>query len=105
MDVRRHEPAITGEWECMECGYIEEGHAGRSRRRPVRIAAPPQGPGVLPVRDDLDEDTGEAEPFEELVEDDESMTRDEGLCRSISITGYFRRTMPLAWLDDCKLAG
>ena len=27
-----HEPAITGEWECMECGYIEKGV--ESRRPP-----------------------------------------------------------------------
>jgi len=26
------EPAITGEWECMECGYIEKGV--ESRRPP-----------------------------------------------------------------------
>ncbi len=23
------EPAITGEWECMECGYIEKGVEAR----------------------------------------------------------------------------
>ena len=23
------EPAITGEWECMECGYIEQGIESR----------------------------------------------------------------------------
>jgi len=27
------EPAITGEWECMECGYIEKG---------VELRRPPQ---------------------------------------------------------------
>jgi hypothetical protein len=24
------EPAVTGEWECMECGYIEKGTEARS---------------------------------------------------------------------------
>jgi hypothetical protein len=64
-------PKITGEWECMECGYIEEGV--RSRRPAVcsECGAPENAFEFFPYEaydqsdeedwdsDDLDDDSGE----------------------------------------------
>ena len=37
---RRPEPELTGEWECMECGYIEAGVKARRPRECPECGAP-----------------------------------------------------------------
>jgi hypothetical protein len=64
------EPAITGEWECMECGYIEKGVEARRPPQCRECSAsaraleffPDEGWAEDTDNDDLDdEDDGEDE--------------------------------------------
>ena len=64
------EPAITGEWECMECGYIEKGIESRRPPQCRECSAsaraleffPDDGWAEGETTDDLDdEDDGEDE--------------------------------------------
>jgi hypothetical protein len=45
---------IAGEWECMECGYIEEGIKGRRPRRCPECDAPASALEFFPDEDDAD---------------------------------------------------
>ena len=60
-----------GEWECMECGYIEVGVETQPPQACPDCRAPRQALEFFPYGDDLDAHDGEDESFEELVEDDE----------------------------------
>ena len=62
------EPAITGEWECMECGYIEKGVESRRPSQCRECSASARALEFFPDDgwaegdDDLDdEDDGEDE--------------------------------------------
>jgi len=61
------EPAITGEWECMECGYIEKGVESRRPPQCRECSASARALEFFPDAgwaedDDLDdEDNGEDE--------------------------------------------
>jgi hypothetical protein len=63
-------PKITGEWECMECGYIEEGVRARRPAVCFECGAPQSALEFFPYEkrdrsdeedwdtDDLDDDSG-----------------------------------------------
>ena len=63
-------PKITGEWECMECGYIEEGVRARRPAVCFECGAPDKALEFFPYEqrdasveedwdaDDLDADSG-----------------------------------------------
>lgn len=70
-------PAPTGEWECMECGYIEEGVAARRPPECPDCGAPgqafeffPNEEDALDWRDRADETEDEDLPEEFEDEDD-----------------------------------
>ncbi|MBM4456507.1 MAG: hypothetical protein FJ011_01880 [Chloroflexi bacterium] len=70
-------PAVTGEWECMECGYIEEGAEARRPLKCPECDAPGSALEFFSYEDDdsIAQDTGEDEFFEE----DDDAFDDEGL--------------------------
>jgi hypothetical protein len=74
---------VTGEWECMECGYIEEGVEGRRPKQCPECEAPASALEFFPDEDDIDVDrvTGyedEDEEFEEYDEQEEELEEEEG---------------------------
>ncbi len=76
-------PDVTGEWECMECGYVEEGAETRRPTKCPECGAPATALEFFSygdeeqdwdsdedeVEDDLDEDELDEEDWED--EDDE----------------------------------
>jgi hypothetical protein len=68
---------VTGEWECMECGCIEEGSEGRRPRKCPECDAPASALEFFPDGDDADVDRvlgdeyDDEEPDEYEEEDDE----------------------------------
>jgi hypothetical protein len=56
---------VVGEWECMECGYIEEGVDGRRPKRCPECDAPPSALEFFPDEDDLGRDRAVGEEFED----------------------------------------
>ena len=66
-------PLVTGEWECMECGFIEEGTESRRPKACPECEAPASALEFFPYDEDkrdqgsLDED----DDYEELDEEDE----------------------------------
>ena len=63
----------AGEWECMECGYVEQGFEGRRPKRCPECDAPASALEFFSDEDDLiqdesDDDESDDEEFEE--EDD-----------------------------------
>ena len=72
-------PIVTGEWECMECGYIEEGTESRRPKACPECDAPASSLEFFPYDEDepdkdvLDEDDDYEEPYEEdELEEEES---------------------------------
>lgn len=65
--------AITGEWECMECGYIEEGSQARRPARCPECGAPANALEFFSYEDEEEEEDwgGEGWSDEEDLEDDE----------------------------------
>jgi hypothetical protein len=71
---------VTGEWECMECGYIEEGVRGRRPMKCPECDAPASALEFFPDADDVGFDRGvwdeyddeDADEFEEESEEEES---------------------------------
>lgn len=73
------EQAQSGEWECMECGYIEEGVRTKRPKVCPDCGAPSQALEFFPYGDD---DAGEwnevSEDLEDgLLEDDVDFDEDE----------------------------
>lgn len=66
-------PKITGEWECMECGYIEEGVRVRRPAACFECGAPENALEFFPYekRDKADEEDWDADDL-----DDESSKHD-----------------------------
>jgi hypothetical protein len=64
------EPAITGEWECMECGYIEKGIESRHPPQCRECSASARALEFFP-------DDGWAEGIEDDDLDDEDDGEDE----------------------------
>lgn len=67
--------SAQGEWECMECGYIEVGVETQPPQDCPDCHAPLEALEFFPYEDDLYEDAlsegePEEEPSEELDEDD-----------------------------------
>ena len=72
-------PKLTGEWECMECGYIEEG--GRARRPAVcfECGAPEKALEFFPYEnndtsadEDWDADDLDADSSKHYAEEDDT---------------------------------
>jgi hypothetical protein len=69
---------VAGEWECMECGYIEEGIEGRRPKKCAECDAPASALEFFPDEDDanLDRVAGEGyddEDFEEYGEEETTL--------------------------------
>ena len=72
----KHGGSAQGEWECMECGYIEVGVETQPPQACPECDAPLEALEFFPYEDalyegDLYEDDRVEEPLEELYEDDE----------------------------------
>jgi len=61
------EPVATGEWECMECGYVEEGVKTQRLLACPDCSAPAQALEFFPYEDDEDDSDWEEEGFEDEV--------------------------------------
>jgi predicted nucleic acid-binding Zn-ribbon protein len=61
-------PAATGEWECMECGYVEEGVAARRPQVCPDCGAPAEAFEFFSF-EDAEEEWEEADEEEDLDED------------------------------------
>ena len=67
--------AHSGEWECMECGYIEQGVRSRRPRECPDCGAPTQALEFFPFEGDGADGPDEPPPDDEDIFEDE----DEGL--------------------------
>jgi hypothetical protein len=77
MDQFDSVPAATGEWECMECGYVEEGTQTRRPKECPECSAPGTAFEFFANDDEDDEwDLGD-ELDDELGEEDEDSSDDE----------------------------
>jgi hypothetical protein len=67
---------VTGEWECMECGYIEEGIKERRPKRCPECDAPASALDFFPDEDDADIHRAWVDEYEdeELEEDGDQET-------------------------------
>lgn len=64
--------SAMGEWECMECGFIEEGTEAKRPKRCAECGAPASALEFFPYDDDADWRQVESEDlFEEEFEDEE----------------------------------
>lgn len=68
-------PAATGEWECMECGHIEEGVVARRPRECPECGAPAEAFEFFSFEDEDEWEDQAAEDEEDLDEgfDDEDV--------------------------------
>lgn len=67
----KREGGAQGEWECMECGYIEVGVETEPPEACPDCHAPLEALEFFPYENDLDGYDGGDESLEELYEDDE----------------------------------
>ena len=68
-------PAATGEWECMECGYIEEGVQTRRPKECPECGAP--GTAFEYFASDDDDDDGWDDEDELDESEDEEVEEDD----------------------------
>jgi hypothetical protein len=72
----------AGEWECMECGYIEEGVERRRPKQCPECDAPASALEFFPDEDDADVDRAWSDETDEWGEDtaldDEQSDEEEG---------------------------
>jgi hypothetical protein len=69
---------VLGEWECMECGYIEEGIRARRPKRCPECDAPASALDFFPYEDDADSELGVSLDYDEdLDEEDEDLEAEE----------------------------
>ncbi len=75
------ERASFGEWECMECGYTEEGIKTKRPKVCPDCGAPSQALEFFPYGDDDEDDWDQASDDLEgdLLEDDVDLDEDEDL--------------------------
>ena len=66
---------VTGEWECMECGYVEEGTEGRRPKKCPECDAPASALEFFSDEDDAGHGQVFGDEYDE--EDDEEHGRDE----------------------------
>jgi predicted ATP-dependent serine protease len=74
----------TGEWECMECGYIEEGVLGRRPLKCPECNAPASALEFFSYEDDTDwdQDEDEEEEFEDEQDGEYDQDDDESFDES-----------------------
>jgi predicted nucleic acid-binding Zn-ribbon protein len=63
-------PAATGEWECVECGYVEEGVQSRRPKECPECGAASAAFEFF-ADDDSDEEEWDSDEDDELAEEDE----------------------------------
>jgi NAD-dependent SIR2 family protein deacetylase len=69
---------VLGEWECMECGYIEEGNRARRPKRCPECDAPASALDFFPYNDDADSERGVSVDYDEgLDEEAEDLEEEE----------------------------
>jgi hypothetical protein len=70
---------VTGEWECMECGYVEEGIEGRRPKRCPECDAPASALEFFSDEDDADFDRVTADEYEDedIEQEEEEEEEDE----------------------------
>jgi hypothetical protein len=68
-------PPAAGEWECMECGYIEEGLRGRRPKECPECGAPADAFDFF-ADEESDDDVWDSD---ELEDDEEEDQYDENL--------------------------
>jgi hypothetical protein len=66
---------VTGEWECMECGYVEEGTEGRRPKKCPECDAPASALEFFSDEDDAGHGQVFGDEYDE--EEDEEHGRDE----------------------------
>lgn len=71
--------AHSGEWECMECGYIKAGVKRQRPRECPECGAPTRALEFFPYGDDAEEDTAGAAPDDASSDDDIYEDEDEEL--------------------------
>ena len=69
-------PVVTGEWECMECGYIEEGTESKRPRKCPECNAPANALEFFSYDDDSDSDWSHEDEDDELDYDDDDESDD-----------------------------
>jgi hypothetical protein len=68
----RDAEVLEGEWECMDCGYIEEGVSNRRPKRCVECNAPGSVFEFFEYEEedwDLDEETDDFDEFDDEYDD------------------------------------
>lgn len=74
-------PAATGEWECMECGYVEEGTQTRRPKECPECGAPATAFEFFALDEDEDDDWDDEDDKEDdddiLLDDDEDADEDD----------------------------
>lgn len=74
------ELAATGEWECMECGYIEEGVKTKRPKVCPDCGAPSQALEFFPYGDDDEDDWDAASGgLDDDLDDSVDFDEDEGV--------------------------
>jgi hypothetical protein len=69
---------VVGEWECMECGYIEEGVDGRRPKQCFECGAPSSALEFFPDEDDAGLDRAVGEEYEdEDFEEEAALSAEE----------------------------
>ena len=69
-------PVVTGEWECMECGYIEEGTESKRPRKCPECNAPANALEFFSYNGDADADWPREDEDDEF-DDEEDEEVDE----------------------------
>jgi hypothetical protein len=70
-------PAVTGEWECTECGYIIEGTEAKPPAHCPECDAPSDALEFVPNDDDVEDDWVEDDDEERDALDDEDYEDDD----------------------------
>jgi hypothetical protein len=61
-------PTVTGEWECMECGYTEEGNEAQHPQKCPECSAPADALEFFPYSD---EEEAEEEAWDDELDEEE----------------------------------
>ena len=70
-------PHATGEWECMECGYIQEGSQARPPKECPECGAPADAFDFFSAGESSDDDWDSDDPDDDEEEDAYDDSEDE----------------------------